>query len=215
MLGASFEPNPLEAGAGAFLEDPENHAIRATRMDLERPQGQLPQAGIDFAESVEVHHRRSGSYFSFPMSPVTAGAHHYAEYGAIALLGILMIVVVFAMMQIVRIITRVLSRIQDTDAKKQTYECGEEPIGPAWFRFNNRFYLVAILFLVFDVEVALLMPVLSRYTTFLGEGTGGAAFAKIFLFAGTLALGLVYAVAKGDISWNKSIKLDEGDRSDV
>lgn len=148
------------------------------------------------------------------MSPVTAGAHHYAEYGAIALLGILMLVVVFAMMQIVRIITRVLGKIQVTAAKEQTYECGETPVGQAWFRFNNRFYLVAILFLIFDVEIALLMPVLARYTTFLGEGTGGAALAKIGIFAGTLALGLVYAAAKGDLAWNKSIRVDQGGSSD-
>lgn len=147
------------------------------------------------------------------MNPVTAGSHHYAEYGAIALLAILMVVVVFVMMQLVRIITRVFSGIQTTQGKLTTYECGETPVGPGWFRFNNRFYLVAILFLVFDVEIALLMPVLAHYTTFLRDGTGLAAFLKIFIFAGTLALGLVYAVAKGDISWNKSIRIDQGDDS--
>jgi len=147
------------------------------------------------------------------MSPVTAGAHHYAEYGAIALLAIIMVVVVFAMMQIVRIITRILSRIPTTEGKLTTYECGEKPVGQAWFRFNNRFYLVAILFLVFDVEIALLMPVLAHYTTFLRDGTGGAALVKIAIFAGTLALGLVYAVAKGDLAWNKAIRVDQGDDS--
>lgn len=146
---------------------------------------------------------------------MSAGSHHYAEYGAIALLGVTMIVVVFVMMAIVRLITRVVGRIPNTDAKRQTYECGEQPIGQAWFRFNNRFYLVAILFLVFDVEIALLMPVLSHYTTFLSEGSGGAALAKIGIFAGTLALGLVYAVAKGDIRWDRTIRIDQGDRTDV
>lgn len=144
------------------------------------------------------------------MSPVIAGAHHYSEYGTIALLVLVMVGVVFALMQLVRIITRVLARIPDSDFKKTTYECGEKPVGQGWFRFNNRFYLVAILFLVFDVEIALLMPVLARYTTFLRDGTGLAAFLKIFLFVGTLALGLVYAAAKGDISWKKSIR-DQGD----
>lgn len=148
------------------------------------------------------------------MSPVTAGSHHYAEYGAIALLALVMIAVVFAMMQIVRIITRVFSRIPTTAGKLSTYECGETPVGPAWFRFNNRFYLVAILFLIFDVEIAILMPVLAHYTTFLRDGTGAAALIKIFLFAGTLALGLVYAAAKGDLAWNKQIRIDQGSASD-
>lgn len=144
------------------------------------------------------------------MSPVTAGQSQYAEYGAIVVLALVTIAVVFALMTLVRLITRVFSKIQTTQAKLSTYECGETPIGLAWFRFNNRFYLVAILFLVFDVEIALMMPILTRYTTFLGEGTGGAALVKLAIFAGTLALGLVYAAKKGDLVWNKSIRTDAG-----
>src|ERR1035437_4341179 len=145
------------------------------------------------------------------MTPVLAGQSHFAEYGSIAVIAILTAAVVFTLMSLVRIITRVFSRIQTTPGKLSTYECGETPIGPAWFQFNNRFYLVAILFLIFDVEVALVMPVLVRYTMFLRNGNGVAALAKIILFAGTLLLGLVYAARKGDLSWNKSIRIDQGD----
>jgi len=145
------------------------------------------------------------------MTPVLAGQSHFAEYGSIAVIAILTAAVVFTLMTLVRIITRVFSRIQTTPGKLSIYECGETPVGPAWFRFNNRFYLVAILFLVFDVEVALIMPVLVRYTVFLRDGLGVAALAKIVLFAGTLLLGLVYAARKGDLSWNKSIRIDQGD----
>jgi NADH-quinone oxidoreductase subunit A len=141
-----------------------------------------------------------------------AGQSHYAEYGAIVVLGLLTVTVVFVMMSLVRVITRVLSRIQTTPGKLATYECGEKPVGSGWFRFNNRFYLVAILFLVFDVEVALVFPVLARYTEFLRVGTGGVALLKVAVFAGTLLLGLFYAYAKGDLSWNKSIAVDQGDR---
>jgi len=146
------------------------------------------------------------------MTPVLAGQSHFAEYGSIAVIAVLTAAVVFTLMTLVRIITRVFSRIQTTPGKLSTYECGETPVGPAWFRFNNRFYLVAILFLIFDVEVALIMPVLVRYTVFLRDGVGVAALAKIVLFAGTLLLGLVYAARKGDLSWNKSIRIDQGDR---
>jgi len=145
------------------------------------------------------------------MTPVLAGQSHFAEYGSIAVIAVLTAAVVFTLMTLVRIITRVFSRIQTTPGKLSTYECGETPVGPAWFRFNNRFYLVAILFLIFDVEVALIMPVLVRYTVFLRDGVGVAALAKIVLFAGTLLLGLVYAARKGDLSWNKSIRADQGD----
>jgi NADH-quinone oxidoreductase subunit A len=144
-------------------------------------------------------------------TPVLAGQSHYAEYGSIAVIIVLTVVVVFALMTAVRLITRVLSGIRTTPGKLSTYECGETPVGTAWFRFNNRFYLVAILFLVFDVEVAVVMPVLVRYTVFLRDGRGGAALAKITVFAATLLLGLVYAAKKGDLSWNKSIRIDQGD----
>lgn len=145
------------------------------------------------------------------MTPVLAGQSHFAEYGSIAVIAILTAAVVFTLMSLVKVITRVFSRIRTTPGKLSTYECGETPVGPAWFRFNNRFYLVAILFLIFDVEVALVMPVLVRYTVFLRDGSGVAALAKIVLFAGTLLLGLVYAARKGDLTWNKSIRVDQGD----
>ena len=139
-----------------------------------------------------------------------AGQSHYAEYGSIVVLVLLTVTVVFVLMTLVRIITRVFSKIVTTPGKLTTYECGEAPVGIGWFRFNNRFYLVAILFLVFDVEVALILPVLARYTVFLRDGLGGAALLKVAIFAATLLLGLVYAYIKGDLSWNKSIRIDEG-----
>lgn len=145
------------------------------------------------------------------MTPMPAGQSNFAEYGSIAVVLLLTVTVVFVMMTLVRIITRVFSRIQTTPGKLSTYECGETPVGPAWFRFNNRFYLVAILFLVFDVEVALMFPILAHFTSFIRDGVGGTALVKIVVFAGTLALGLVYAAKKGDLAWNKSVRLDQGD----
>lgn len=145
-----------------------------------------------------------------PMSPVAAGQSQFSEYGAIVVLLLMTVAVVFVLMSLVRLITRVFSKIQTTPGKLSTYECGETPVGPAWFRFNNRFYLVAILFLIFDVEIALMMPVLVRYTSFLQDGTGAAALVKVVVFAGTLLLGLVYAAKKGDLEWNKSIGVDQG-----
>jgi len=73
------------------------------------------------------------------MTPVLAGQSHFAEYGSIAVIAILAAVVVFTLMSLVKVITRVFSRIETTPGKLSTYECGETPIGPAWFRFNNRF----------------------------------------------------------------------------
>src|SRR6185369_8677476 len=43
--------------------------------------------------------------------------------------------------------------------KLETYECGEAPVGPAWFNFNPRFYIIALIYIVFDVEIAFIYPV--------------------------------------------------------
>lgn len=141
------------------------------------------------------------------MSPVPAGQSQFSEYGAIVVLALMTITLVYVLMTLVRVITRVFSKIQTTPEKLTTYECGEAPVGPAWFRFNNRFYLIAILFLVFDVEVALMMPILARYTSFLKDGSGAMVLVKLAIFAGTLLLGLIYAAKKGDLEWNKSINV--------
>jgi NADH-quinone oxidoreductase subunit A len=135
-----------------------------------------------------------------------AGTTQYAELGATVALFCLVVVVVALLMGLVHVLTRVIGKLRMDDAKARTYECGEAPIGGAWFRFNNRFYLVAILFLVFDVELVLLLPVLVRFTHFLELGQGALIFAKIALFVGTLLMGLVYAAVRGDLSWDKSSK---------
>lgn len=85
--------------------------------------------------------------------------------------------------------------------KEMTYECGEIPKGSAYSMFNNRFYLVAICFLVFDVEVALLFPVLVLFKSELAAGAGATVFLLAFAFLFVLLLGLIYEWKKGDIDW--------------
>ena len=88
--------------------------------------------------------------------------------------------------------------------KLETYECGELPKGSAYIMFNNRFYLVAIAFLVFDVEVALLFPVLRLFRGAVESGSGAApVFLLAFAFLFVLLIGLIYEWKKGDIDWVK------------
>jgi len=82
-----------------------------------------------------------------------------------------------------------------------TYECGEVPKGSAYVMFNNRFYLVAICFLVFDVEVALLFPVMMLFRDSVNSGEGLVVFLLAFGFLFVLLAGLVYEWVKGDIDW--------------
>jgi NADH-quinone oxidoreductase subunit A len=107
---------------------------------------------------------------------------------------------------IVRVVTRVLDRIPESAQRLTTYECGEEPVGSAWFRFNNRFTTVALAFLVFDVELALLWPVLPRCLHWLGAGQGALVFFEILAFVATLALGLCWVAARGGFAWDRTVE---------
>jgi NADH-quinone oxidoreductase subunit A len=92
--------------------------------------------------------------------------------------------------------------------KAMIYECGEKPIGQAWFNFNPRFYLVALVFVIFEVEIAFMFPVASVYKYFLEHGSGLLAFGEIAVFVAILAVGLAYVWAMGDLEWVKGLKRD-------
>src|SRR5580700_6423788 len=92
--------------------------------------------------------------------------------------------------------------------KLETYECGEAPVGPAWFNFNPRFYIVALIYIVFDVEIAFIYPVATVYKRWVEQGNGLFALVEIFLFIAILMLGLVYVWVKGDLEWIRAIKGD-------
>lgn len=90
---------------------------------------------------------------------------------------------------------RVRSRT-DLPTKLDTYECGEEPDGVAWVRFHPRYYVVALIFVLFDVEAAFLFP------WALGiRDLGMLAIVEMAIFAGILLAGWGYAVRKGAIEW--------------
>ena len=82
--------------------------------------------------------------------------------------------------------------------KLATYECGEEPIGNAWVRFNVRFYVIALVFLIFEVEVVFLFPWALVY-----RQLGLFAFVEMAVFLLILIVGYVYVWVKGDHDWDK------------
>jgi NADH-quinone oxidoreductase subunit A len=97
--------------------------------------------------------------------------------------------------------------------KLETYECGEAPVGPAWFNFNPRFYIIALIYIVFDVEIAFVYPIATVFRRWVEQASPGnrtdlVAFFEMFTFVGILLLGLVYVWVKGDLEWIRSIKGD-------
>ena len=92
--------------------------------------------------------------------------------------------------------------------KLASYESGEEPVGPAWTQFNIRFYIVALIFLLFEVEIILLFPWATVFAKKqLIEETNGMwgwfALIEALIFIVILALGLAYAWVHGYLDWIK------------
>jgi NADH-quinone oxidoreductase subunit A len=90
-------------------------------------------------------------------------------------------------------------------AKKETYECGEPAIGSSWVRFDIRFYTIALIFLIFDVEVTFLYPWALIFKPLREAKLGLFLFLEVLFFIVILLVGFAYCWAKGDLDWIKSV----------
>jgi len=90
--------------------------------------------------------------------------------------------------------------------KDLIYECGERPIGGAWFNFNPRFYIIALVFVVFEVEIALTIPVALVFRKWVFDGVGIVALVEIMAFVAILFTGLLWIWARRDLEWVKRIE---------
>ncbi|MFD2516886.1 NADH-quinone oxidoreductase subunit A [Salinimicrobium flavum] len=93
-------------------------------------------------------------------------------------------------------LSNLISPKSDNLQKREPYESGMTTIGPTWVQFKVGYYLFAILFLIFDVEVAFLVP----WAVVFGD-LGTVALAEIIIFLAILGLGLGYAWKKGALKW--------------
>jgi len=91
---------------------------------------------------------------------------------------------------------RVLAPFRPDREKNSPYECGFEPFEDARMKFDVRYYLVAILFIIFDLEIAFLFP----WAVALGE-IGMFGFLAMMLFLGILVVGFIYEWKKGALEW--------------
>ena len=94
----------------------------------------------------------------------------------------------------------VLGPSRPSASKESTYECGMPLLEPGHTRYAVKYFLVAILFLVFDLETILIYPLAIRYRELAAIGWG--AFFEIFIFVAILLAGLIYAIKKGAIEWD-------------
>ena len=94
------------------------------------------------------------------------------------------------------LLAKVLAPKKPGESKQAPYECGLESQGEPWMQFRVQYYLYALLFVVFDVEVVFIYP-----WALVWRGLGPVVFAEMLLFLAILAVGLIYAWKKGVLEW--------------
>ena len=94
------------------------------------------------------------------------------------------------------VLWKVLRPARFSEEKLTTYECGEEPVGNAWIQFNIRFYVFALIFIVFDVEAVFLLPWATVF-----RSLGMLAYLEGLVFIAILVVALAYVWRKGDLAW--------------
>ncbi|WP_420316487.1 NADH-quinone oxidoreductase subunit A [Ekhidna sp.] len=111
-----------------------------------------------------------------------------------------------AFLMITLLVGKLLRPSRPTEEKQTTYESGEEPSGTAWGQFNVRFYIIALIFLLFEAELVFLFP----WATVFGNEElfkqtnglwGKFSMIETFIFIGILLVGLAYVWAKGMLEW--------------
>lgn len=117
---------------------------------------------------------------------------YFGQYVTIGIFAIVATLLVAGTLQLSRLV-----RPNHPNAQKlTTYESGIDPIGHGWSQSNVRYYIFALLFVVFDVEAVFLFP-----WAIVFKDLGTAAFVEMVIFIGILALALLYAVKKRVLEW--------------
>ena len=125
------------------------------------------------------------------------------DYAPIAIMFI--VAIGFAASQI--IVTQLIGPRKRTATKLMPYECGKDPVGSARDRYSIKFYSVAVIFLLFDIEVLFMVPFAVAFKHLLDEqrdtriAFGTFALAEILVFIATLIVGYVYVWKKGTFDW--------------
>jgi len=97
-----------------------------------------------------------------------------------------------------------VGRHRNSKVKLESYECGIEAVGDARARFSVRFYLVAVLFILFDVEAVFMMPWAIIYRKLPGiTGSRLFGFWEMLVYLGFVGVGLYYIVRKGVLNWSR------------
>jgi len=107
-------------------------------------------------------------------------------------------------------ISQFVGQRKRTRTKMMPYECGKDPVGTARERFSVKFYLIAMIFILFDIEVIFLVPWAVVFKTLAGPtyGLRTLVYAEMMLFVALLLAGYIYVIKKGAFDWSESARLE-------
>ena len=112
------------------------------------------------------------------------------------------------------LITQLIGPRKRTATKLMPYECGKDPVGSARDRFSIKFYTVAVIFLLFDIEVLFMIPFAVAFKYLLAQQKisgityGAVAFGEILIFVATLIVGYIYVWKKGTFDWGVQSRVE-------
>ena len=121
---------------------------------------------------------------------------HVMSQDFLTILMFLLFGAAFVLLNMVAIGRLLRSKTDYTEQKATSYECGEPTFGGAFIRFDLRFYVICLVFVIFDVEVLFLFPWAASL-----KSLGWFAFVEAVVFIAILAVGLAYVWRKGDVDW--------------
>ena len=128
--------------------------------------------------------------------------YYFRQYGVIAMFAFLAVAIPAGMFLISWLLSLVNVRPNNpSEVKSSIYECGFETIDTRWNTFNFRYYSIALLFVIFDVEVVFLFPWAANYGV-LSAKFGAYVLVEMGIFIGILIIGWLYAWKKGSLEWS-------------
>ncbi|MDT5123394.1 MAG: NADH-quinone oxidoreductase subunit [Acidobacteriota bacterium] len=101
------------------------------------------------------------------------------------------------------LLSQFVGQRKSTRTKLMPYECGKDPVGSARERFSVKFYLIAMIFILFDIEVIFLIPWAVVFKTFAAGGYRSLVYVEMMLFVLLLLVGYIYVVRKGAFDWGE------------
>ena len=116
---------------------------------------------------------------------------------------LLMFVVAFGFAGGNVLLSQLVGQRKATRTKTMPYECGKDPVGTARERFSVKFYLVAMIFILFDIELIFLMPWAVVFKSLTEQGLGTLVYVEMMIFVALLLVGYVYIWKKGMFEWNE------------